>query len=188
MREDQDIATRDGLPDALRILLRDYPRDIWTSHHNFDGLTRFWLSRHLEFRRALQIMRSDAQAAIDKTADPEALTHRLVQVGNFLTQGLHQHHHIEDHHYFPGFIATEPRLGAGFEILDADHHKLDADLNTLENSLARLKLEMSHTNDPNTIMGAQLKQLDGFEVFLNRHLIDEEELIVPIILEHGPPQ
>jgi len=48
-----DLRHRKGLPDALRVLLEQYPRALWESHQNFDGLTRFWLERHLMFRRAL---------------------------------------------------------------------------------------------------------------------------------------
>jgi len=174
-----NIDTRNGLPDALKVLLREYPRDIWTSHKNFDGLTQFWLSRHLEFRRALQIMQSDAQAVLDKTADRETNTHRLVQVGNFFTEALHGHHHIEDHHYFPLFINTERRLATGFEILDSDHHALDGHLNDMEERLKTFARTMADTDDPNKVMGNHLEQLDEFGAFLDRHLTDEEELIVP---------
>jgi len=44
--EQIDLAQRSRLPDALRVLLEQYPRDMWESHRNFDGLTRFWLERH----------------------------------------------------------------------------------------------------------------------------------------------
>ena len=47
------LADRKKLPDALRVLLEDYPRDGWELDPGFDGLVRFWLDRHLMFRRLM---------------------------------------------------------------------------------------------------------------------------------------
>lgn len=182
------LETRKGLPDALRILLAEYPRDIWEGHTNFDGLTRFWLSRHLEFRKALDMMQNDAKQAIDNLEDQRLLTHRITRVGGFLIEALHGHHFMEDTQYFPLFIETEPRLSVGFELLDTDHHTLNEHLDTLDSRVGSLARTLERTDDPKKVMGDMLKQLGEFETFLNRHLIDEEELIVPIILKYGPPQ
>lgn len=176
-----DIGTRQGLPDALRILIDSYPRDIWQSHGNFDGMTRFWLSRHLEFRRGLALLQSEAETAIDRNRDPDTARNRLRHISHFFIEALHGHHQIEDHHYFPLLIAAEPRLARGFDILDRDHHALTEHLDTLQ----RLTQSMART-DTTPDFGALLAILTPFETFLNRHLVDEEELIVPIILEHGP--
>ena len=46
MSEDRgalSLARRDGLPDALRVLLAEYPREAWESHPNLTALMRFWL-------------------------------------------------------------------------------------------------------------------------------------------------
>jgi hypothetical protein len=32
------------------------------------------------------------------------------------------------------------------------------------------------------------QRLDAFKPMLNRHLIDEEELVVPVLLKYAPPQ
>ena len=48
--DDLALGVRAGLPDALRVLLADYPREGWESHPHFTGLVRFWLDRHLMFR------------------------------------------------------------------------------------------------------------------------------------------
>lgn len=181
----ETLTTRAGLPDALRILVEQYPRDLWETHSNFDGMTRFWLERHLEFRRALEMMQSDTEAALDKTEDEHLLTRRLLHVGKFFVDALHGHHHIEDHHYFPIFIQTEPRLSRGFEILDTDHHVLHHHLDGLETRLAGLAQNMQ-SNDQNRVMADMRTTLDDFSKFMDRHLTDEEDLIVPIVLEHGP--
>ena len=35
------LESRTGLPDGLRVLVSEYPRDLWQSHRNFDALKRF---------------------------------------------------------------------------------------------------------------------------------------------------
>ena len=50
-------------------MLDQYPRDMWESHINFDGLTRFWLDRHLMFRKALAQWQDDARGFLDKGRD-----------------------------------------------------------------------------------------------------------------------
>jgi len=186
MIKPKTLETRKGLPDALRVLIEDYPRDIWEEHTNFDGLTRFWLSRHLEFRKALDLMRQDTQAVLDKTEDPQLLIHRTTRIGSFLIDALHGHHYMEDTQYFPLFIDREPRLSAGFEILDSDHHELDAHLDRMGTELTNLSQGFDPA-DPTKLVGGLHERLSAFETFLNRHLMDEEELVVPIILKYGPP-
>ena len=178
------LEDRDGLPEALRFLIAEYPRDIWTSHHNFDGLTRFWLSRHLEFRRGLAMMQTEAQSALEGDTEPHLARARLFRLSTFMSEALHGHHYMEDHHYFPHFLNTEPGLDRGFALLDADHHALDTHITTMEDRARAL-------NDPTGALtdkvGALYDHLIDFERFLNRHLTDEEDLIVPIILKHGAP-
>jgi hypothetical protein len=62
------LANRTGLPDALRVLLAEYPRDLWTSHRNFDGLTRFWLERHLGFRQLMDGLQGRTRVFLDRPA------------------------------------------------------------------------------------------------------------------------
>lgn len=180
-----DLETRTGLPDALRVLLEDYPRDLWQSHRNFDGLTRFWLERHLMFRQVLTELQDETRTFLDRNTDPRAFGGRTAQMAGFLINQLHGHHQIEDHHYFPKLSAAEKRLELGFEILDGDHHALDAhlhDLTEVTNTLLRAINAGSDATDP---AGALEARLGGFERFLDRHLTDEEELVVPVILHHG---
>lgn len=174
---------RDGLPDALRVLLADYPRELWESHGNFDGLTRFWLERHLMFRELLARLRDEAEAAMDGNVDPRAYQRQTARLAGFFLNQLHGHHQIEDHHYFPQLSALETRLARGFEILDADHHVLDAQIHALADHTNRLlQADPGALTDP---AGALHGALERFTPFLNRHLEDEEELIVPVILKHG---
>lgn len=180
-----DLSNRAGLPDALHVLLNDYPRDLWESHRNFDGLTRFWLERHLMFRRTLTQWQQETHSFLDKNRDPRAHGQMTARIGGFLINELHGHHQIEDAHYFPVLSAAEARLARGFDLLDADHHMLDAELQALcEAANAHLR-NLAQGQDASGSAGAMLARLNGFEQFLNRHLLDEEDLVVPVILHHA---
>ena len=177
--DETDLRMRAGLPEALRALLEAYPRADWQAHPNFAGLVEFWLDRHLMFRRLTGALREDAEAAVDRRMDPQAHAARLSRYGGMLVSQLHGHHQIEDMHYFPVLTRLETPLGRGFEILDRDHHALD-DL------LARFTESANAVLQGQSGPGPFHEELLSFERFLHRHLEDEEELIVPVILKHGP--
>jgi iron-sulfur cluster repair protein YtfE (RIC family) len=179
------LDTRPGLPDALRILLRDHPRELWSADPGFHGLVSFWLDRHLAFRDITARLLEDAEAVLDARIAPQTHGQRLARLGGHLVQDLHGHHQIEDHHYFPKLAALEPRLQKGFDILDSDHHALDAHL---ERFVKGANAILQSKGDPVAHVaqsGRFRDELVRFRGFLDRHLIDEEDLIVPVILRHG---
>ena len=176
---------RSGLPQALRVLLAEYPRDGWATEPNFQGLVAFWLDRHMMFRRLLALMQADAEALLNRSLEPEQFSSKLNRLGGMFVQDLHGHHQIEDQHYFPVLAAKEAGIARGFEILDLDHHAIDRHLDRFvkgANAMLRCGPDRSAMQDSLGRFHTDLIQLGGF---LNRHLIDEEELIVPIILRHG---
>ena len=126
---DLALASRDGLPDALRVLLAEYPRAIWETDPGFDGLIRFWLDRHMMFRRVMVDMQEDARRLVDAKVEPAQYASRLSRYGGMFVNGLHEHHTIEDTHYFPKLSTKDPRIAGGFAILDKDHHDIDEHLN-----------------------------------------------------------
>jgi iron-sulfur cluster repair protein YtfE (RIC family) len=182
---DLSLTTRPGLPEALTVLLADYPRDGWTFHNNFDGLVAFWLDRHLNFRTLTARMMAEARAVLDGRLDPERHAASLSRMGNrFLTE-LHGHHQIEDQHFFPRLTRLERRLEHGFQMLETDHHAIDGLLHrftTAANAVLTGWQGPTHA----TATGAFLTDLQGIGTLLDRHLTDEEDLIVPTILHHGP--
>ena len=173
-----ELTQRAGLPDTLRVLYETYPREFWPEHDHFHGLVSFWLDRHLMFRKLLGFLRGDTEARIDGALDDATYLPRLQRFGSMFLSQLHGHHQIEDMQYFPRLLQLEARLETGFTLLDADHHTLDASLNELADAANA------------TLAGREAGRLRDdllrFEGFLDRHLVDEEELIVPIILKHGP--
>jgi hypothetical protein len=173
---------RAGLPDALRVLLAEYPREGWEVHPNFTALTAFWLDRHLGFRRMQGLLLDETRAFIGGDREPLAYAGGLVRLaGRFLNE-LHGHHSIEDHHYFPALEALDARLSTGFTLLDADHHAIDPLLHAMAeraNALLAAIRDGAPTADPAGRLEADLARFAGF---LDRHLTDEEEIVVPVIL------
>jgi hemerythrin-like domain-containing protein len=175
-----DLATRDRLPDDLVTLLAEWPRERWSDVPGFEGLAAFWLDRHLGFRDLMAGLRQDAEHMADGKIDPNRWQQRLLRGGEQLVQGLIGHHQIEDSSYFPAMMQLESRLERGFDILDRDHHALDGLLDGFVTS-ANLALQAADTRAAATQFHSTLIP---FQRQLIRHLEDEEDLIIPVILKH----
>jgi hypothetical protein len=180
------LDTRAGWPADLRLLADRYPRDCWESHANLGAMARFCLQRHDMFREIAGAL-SDATAAFrDGTASAEDFRAWFPPRLQFFLQQLNAHHQIEDLHYFPVFQAAEAKLAHGFAVLEADHgtihHSIVAAVETA-NAFLRAPV-----NDAGTLKAAgdaymaASGQLIGQ---LSRHLGDEEDLVVPLILDRG---
>ena len=182
-----EIGTRTGLPEYLRKLVELYPRESWQSHNNFNSLTHFWLSRHIMFRGLIDRLQVDTQKLIEADPENQKLS-TLPKMTDFFFHQLHDHHSIEDKHYFPMLINYDDDLRGGFDILDADHHALDRCSLDLYHKTKRLIGEQQLNNDIRPAADAVLDVQYEFKKILDRHLIDEEELIVPIILKYGGPE
>ena len=190
MSDNLELEARPGLPEHLRDLLKLFPRDSWETHPNFGALTRFWLDRHGMFRDLMTHLQTDARLMADGNMDQQTYAHRLSRLGGMFVGELHGHHNVEDHHYFPLLAAMETRLQPGFDLLDADHHALDEHLQAFTdeaNALLTSATKMQQ-GEPADMSGGAARfsdLLNGFERFLDRHLVDEEEIIVPVLLKHG---
>jgi hemerythrin-like domain-containing protein len=177
------LPERAGLPEPLRVLLADYPREAWERDPGFSGLIRFWLDRHMMFREIAARLTDETRAALDGRLAPEHHARVLSRLGGLFVNELHTHHHVEDTHYFPVIARHDARLQTGFAMLDADHHALDAELAAfVERANAALRAEAAARHDA---AGRFLDGLEGFAPLLERHLTDEEDLVVPILLRHG---
>ncbi|MEW9921146.1 hemerythrin domain-containing protein [Marimonas sp. MJW-29] len=168
---------RKALPDALRVLAEQYPRAQWEGHPNFGEMIQFWMQRHLMFRQLMQLLREDAQGLLDKKMPFETYAQRLSHYGGTFLNQLHGHHQIEDAHYFPQLVQLDPRLERGFELLETDHEAIDPLLHDFAGA-ANAVLQGGEA-------GAFLRKIEGFEKLLDRHLVDEEDIVVPVVLHTG---
>ena len=180
------LARRSGWPEDLRVLVARYPREQWQGHANLGEMARFWLSRHEMFRElATMIAAIEAQyrsGALPADEFPRQLVPRL----QFLLQQLGVHHQIEDLHYFPIFRAAEARLARGFDVLEGDHHAIHADMAATAETANALLRALAGEPDALKRCGDGYAAASGTLIKgLIRHLDDEEDLIVPLILDRG---
>lgn len=185
---DLDLETRTGLPDALQVLLDAYPRTGWIADPGFNELIQFWLDRHMMFRRLMTEMRNGTEALLDYKLQPDRFAAMVSRYGGMFVNGLHEHHTVEDQYYFPKLVTKDARIAKGFDILDRDHHALDG---LLSNFVSRAN-EVIHTSEAREKLqdatGAFQAELAQLERLMDRHLVDEEDLIVPVILRYGAPE
>lgn len=172
-----NLETRAGLPDALRVLVKAYPREIWEEHANFSQLVQFWMQRHIMFRQLVGILRDDAAGLADGHMTFEDYAPRLSHYAGTLLNELHGHHQIEDQHYFPQLVTLDARVANGFELLESDHEAMDGLLHNMA-SAANAVLQGGE-------IGVFHDRVNGFANLLERHLTDEEEIVVPVILHTG---
>jgi len=184
MLADLDIRTA-GLPEDMGLLLVDYPRASWEGHPGFREKTRNWLGAHRGFRQLADLVRSDTEAYLEKNLAPDDFAARLSRFGNLLVGNLHGHHTWEDRSYFPELSAADPRFDRGLEILEQDHAVLDEVLHAFSGTANRaIKLVQLDEPQAREEAGRLQPVAEAIETLLDRHLGDEEDLAVPIILHH----
>jgi len=180
------LARRSGWPEDLRVLLTRYPREQWDAHVNLGGMARFWLSRHAMFRELSATIDDITVKFQAGQLPPVEFVRQFVPRLQFLLDQLNVHHQIEDMHYFPIFRAAEARLSRGFDVLESDHHHIHADMaRTAKTANALLE---ALRGDADRLRSCGDDYADASAVLLKgliRHLDDEEDLIVPLILDRG---
>lgn len=180
------LGVRAGWPVEMCDLLRRYPREQWQAHANLGAMARFWLSRHAMFRELAEMIGAIECEFREGRMPPGDFARAFVPRLQFLLSQLEVHHQIEDHHYFPIFRVADARLAGGFDVLEGDHHAIHADMaRVAETANAMLgaldgpaDLLKPRGDDYATASDALIKGL-------TRHLDDEEDLIVPLILDRG---
>ena len=184
--ETLDLARRSGWPEDMRVLLARYPREQWDGHANLGEWAPFWLSRHAMFRELSGMIEDIAGRFRAGELTPAEFPRVFVPRLQFLLEQLDVHHQIEDYHHFPRLRAADARLARGFDVLENDHHAIHADMAaTAEAANAMLRALQS---DADTLRrrGDDYAAASGALLAgLVRHLDDEEDLIVPLVLDRG---
>ena len=186
MIPDEKLFTRSRLPDDLKVLLEKYPRGTWNSEHTVGQMGSFWLQRHDMFRELGAALVGSAGDLKEGRIEAEPFAAWFVPRINFFLSQLEGHHQIEDQHYFPAFAAADPRLKRGFDILDDDHHVihdlLAANAGSARDFLGALRRggdTLARSRD------AYAENAEKLLAGLLRHLEDEEDLIIPLMLDRG---
>ena len=181
-----DIAERTAWPPALRFLLDRHPRPTWAGHANLGEMARFWLSIHDGFRRLGGTLSAGTLDFREGRLEAPAYRAWLGPRLRYFLSGLQHHHQIEDHQFFPVFGTVEPRLLRGFEVLERDHDSIhQAMLDMVAAANAFLEAPEAGRDLAHGAADRYAAAGDGLLALLRRHLDDEEDLIVPLILERG---
>ena len=175
------LGRRAGLPADLLWLLEKHPRGSWEGALGEVG--RFWLARHAMFREARATLLAETRAFAAGGAAPERFGPRFQRLAGFLLGELETHHMVEDHHYFPRLVRLEPRLQRGFDLLDADHHALHDALEAAGRDANALLRALRAGGREEAARMAEAT--DALGRLLDRHLADEEDIVAPILAEHG---
>ncbi len=181
----ENYTARAPMPDAQKILFQDYPRDAWSEHPNFKQKTMNWMNAHQGFKGLAEICCGAVEFGLDKKWSEEKVAQYLGYYGNMMVQSLHGHHNWEDRSFFPEIIAADSRAEAGLDLLESDHQELDMRLDTITHQANRvLKLTDLDPTQLQDELGLLQPELKALGKLLERHLEDEEDLIVPIIIHN----
>jgi hypothetical protein len=169
-----------------RLLLERHPRASWAGAASSSAA--FWLEVHEHLRR-------DAAGLLVASDDYRRSPAQLAVVAAPRLRGLigamHGHHQIEDFHYFPAFRQAEPQLAAGFDRLEREHSSLGSRVAAALAALDELHAAVARSAEPDassTLELATERYVSAAAALcreLARHLDEEEDLVVPLLLESG---
>lgn len=189
-----DIQTRGHvfgaqLPPEYQTLLRDYPRDAWPDHPHFARSIQNWLGAHRMFEQLSALIEGKTELYLTRQIDPQAYARDLAYYGDLLLRNLHGHHTWEDRSYFPELKSAlkdgQHRLESGLDMLERDHDALDETLHQFQRAANRtVQLAQLDAAQMPTEAAAVDENAKALSALLERHLSDEEEIVVPILLHH----
>jgi len=182
-----DLDHRTGWPEELRVLLQRHPRETWAEHGS--PMAEFWLERHGHLRDHGRVFTTAGDAYRQNRCSPaELIAASAPQLQAFLAN-LAGHHQIEDLHYFPAFRAADSRLAPGFDVLARDHEQVHGDIVAI---VERANQLITAVRDAGEAADRGRREADAYveacETLIRRlarHLDDEEDLIIPLMLDHG---
>jgi hypothetical protein len=176
-------------PAELAFLLERHPRSGWPARES--RAVEFWLGVHEHLRRDCAGLGAAADDYRITRLSPPQLAVVAAPRLHGLIAAMHGHHQIEDFQYFPAFRRAEPRLGRGFDMLEREHTALRADVEAALAALDELRTAAERATSAaagSTLALAADRSIETVErlcAALVRHLDAEEDLVVPVLLEHG---
>ena len=175
-------------PAELTFLLERHPRATWPAQEKRS--VAFWLEVHEQLRRDS----AGLAAAADDYRSGHTSAAQLAVIAAPRLRGLiarmQGHHQIEDVEYFPAFREAEPRLARGFDGLERDHAELERRVNAALVTLGELHTAAQRDGHAGThsplALAAQryVASAERLGEELAAHLLDEEDLVVPLLIEH----
>jgi hypothetical protein len=176
------IETRSGLDNDLRKLLFAIPPNEWPEHINYDGTAAFWQAVHRSLLTESGALTSGLEQLTDmQPGDMQRglLMNDMRHLGRHLLGHAYMHHHVEDNHYFPRFIERFPQLAKPIELLDSDHRVLEETLGSIGRHIEGFNTGKTGRDE----IGAALGDARKLDHILKRHLADEEDIVIPALLQ-----
>ena len=150
------------------------------------AVTKFWLDIHDGFRGFAGKLDAATADFRESRVTPDHFRAWFAPRIDMFLSHLEGHHQIEDYQYFPIFVAAEARLKRGFDILENDHAVIHAAMDGLVETANGFLGVAPGDGDALRFAGdAYAAASDRLLHLLGRHLDDEEDLIVPMILDRG---
>ncbi|KGJ88191.1 hemerythrin domain-containing protein [Colwellia psychrerythraea] len=179
------VEQRKGLPAAIKYQLLPLEREQWSKHSRYAGKASFFIQYHGDLLATAAYLKHSLHTLLDSSQTVlnwQQLKGPLSAAQNLVAKA-HNHHRIEDHVYFPQFRQIMPQLSKGIDLLDKDHKSLDLALDALSTMVMNMVMTL---NQGNVINKQQVNMLQDHALhlqrILQRHLHDEEEVIIPIFL------
>lgn len=183
---DTALTTRAGLPASQTWLRELFAASPWPEHPNYAGLAAFWQGVHRSLRSEGGDLRSLLDRFRDGGHDPSLFQRAFSSKLQRYLGHLDFHHRIEDDAYFPRFRMLDSRLVTGFDLLETDHQIIHEHLEKVASSGERLLVSLrSPSADVRRELDAHSDAAERLIGLLDRHLDDEEDLVIPAILKHG---
>lgn len=179
---------RAGLPAPFRYLEQGCPRSAWSEAGRIDAMAAHWLEIHGWFRQMLGGLTGQTGQWRDGQfpAAPQYQAALMPRLQQFL-QNLDGHHQRESRIYFPAFIKQEPKIAAGIELLDRDHEAVHRMLERMVETANAFNMAVRDGQDLKAPGEALADAIEGASGPLERHLHDEEDIVVPLLTLHGDP-
>ncbi len=179
------LPNRIGLPSDIAYLREKYPEPQWRAHRNFGEMSDFWLQVHGMLREEGGPLKRMTHAFREGRVGAPGLQRLFAPLLRRFLYHLEGHHSIEDAHLFPRFRALDRRMVVGFDLLENDHaiihEKLVASAGSGQNLVAALAEGGAAAGRAADAYAAHSDQLLDW---LMRNLSDEEDLVIPAMLEH----
>lgn len=164
-------------------LLREFPRDTWENVRQEESTVRLLLARHGGFRERIKGLLKSTEDALNGEQSPPDFCYELATELHYFIPLLEGHHQAESARLYPRLIKHFPKTKLKFDTLEEDHHRLDRAIDSLGKMPEFL---MTHAPTLEAFIktcGSFRTELKTFQLLLNRHLDDEEDLVIPILLK-----
>ena len=164
-------------------MLERHPRATWPTAGS--ASVALWLQVHDRLRRDAAGLDAAAEDHRSGRSSPAQLAVIAAPRLRGLVSAMQGHHQIEDFEYFPEFRRAEPRLAPGFDRLEREHAGLSRAVDAALAALEELHAAAATAATPKLAAQRYVDAAAVLSAGLLRHLHDEENLVVPLLLARG---